>query len=187
MSTSSFNKWTTPRPRQRSPPSHATRGCCYTPTRAMTWAPLGGPSISTWRSSTHARCNAARMHGDCCYCDRRYRYFVFLNSGVRGPFMPSWARTMRLHWVSILTSKLQVCGPAAPCATMPIHNTTPLRAFQEKVKMVGPTINCGKAFDESPVPHVQTYAFAVDRKVCILRDTAMHAPPTCGLCRAWQC
>lgn len=34
--------------------------------------------------------------------------------------------------------------------------------------MVGPTINCGGAFEVEPRPHVQTYTFAVDRKVCLL-------------------
>lgn len=70
---------------------------------------------------------------------RRYAYFVFLNSSVRGPFLPGWAD--RIHWVGELT-----------------------RLFKGRVKMVGSTINCGRAFDSPPIPHVQTYAFAVDYK-----------------------
>lgn len=103
---------------------------------------------------------------------RRYKYFVFLNSGVRGPFLPAWAHTLRLHWVTIFTSKLRVRGGAVDRWDMP---------SQGRVKMVGPTINCGRAFDEAPLPHVQTYAFAVDRKVWHrMRRSHWHLLPVTG-------
>ena len=67
-----------------------------------------------------------------------YAYFVWLNSSVRGPFLPAYLRG-HMHWTEPLLSKL---SPA--------------------VKLVGATINCGRAYDIPPTAHVQSYVSATD-------------------------
>ena len=65
-----------------------------------------------------------------------YKYYLFLNCGARGPYygFENSDRTPNRIWLDYFTSKL--------------NNIT---------KLVGPTINC-----ELGVPHVQTYAVAMD-------------------------
>ncbi|EFN53576.1 hypothetical protein CHLNCDRAFT_136762 [Chlorella variabilis] len=67
-----------------------------------------------------------------------YRYFVWLNSSVRGPFLPAYL-SGAVHWTEPLLSKLN-----------------------DRVKLVGPTINCGRAYDLPPTVHVQSYVTATD-------------------------
>ena len=67
-----------------------------------------------------------------------FKYYVWLNSSVRGPFLPAYLRG-RLHWTEPLLSRL---SPA--------------------VKLVGATINCGRAYELPPTPHVQSYVAATD-------------------------
>lgn len=69
----------------------------------------------------------------------KYTYFIWLNSSVRGPFLPSYIRR-HLHWTRPFTSK--------------ISRTT---------KLVGATINCGGAQGYGPEPHVQSYVVATDQ------------------------
>lgn len=69
---------------------------------------------------------------------RSYAYFVWLNSSVRGPFMPSYVGPM-MHWTQPFLSKID-----------------------QSVKLVGATINCGGAYGRPPVPHVQSYVAATD-------------------------
>jgi hypothetical protein len=69
----------------------------------------------------------------------RYTFFLWLNSSVRGPFMPSYLRG-HMHWTRPFTDKL-----------------TP------STKLVGATINCGGAHGTAPKPHVQSYVVATDR------------------------
>eukprot|EP00775_Hariotina_reticulata_P012780 gene12780-12909_t len=75
----------------------------------------------------------------------QYRYFFFINSSVRGPYLPAYAKG-HVHWMSAFTSKLT-----------------------DTVKLVGSTISC----EGSPLhghqrgrwrrnPHVQSYAVATD-------------------------
>ncbi|KAK9861622.1 hypothetical protein WJX84_010796 [Apatococcus fuscideae] len=71
----------------------------------------------------------------------RYRYFIFLNSSNRGPFMPAyWPKAS--HWSAVLTSRLN-----------------------SLVKLVGPTISCegGSDADSWNGPHVQSYIMATDQ------------------------
>ena len=75
-----------------------------------------------------------------------YRYFIFLNSSVRGPFLPVYAHNV-VHWTAPFLQRL-VGG----------------------VKLVGPTISCeGTPFAGNVSanwrtnPHVQSYAFATDQ------------------------
>eukprot|EP00892_Ulva_mutabilis_P003130 jgi/Ulvmu1/12818/UM097_0047.1 len=72
-----------------------------------------------------------------------YKHFIFLNSSVRGPFLPPYLKD-KVHFTEAMTSKLV-----------------------GDVKMVGPTINCeGTATLESGErrsnPHVQSFAVATD-------------------------
>lgn len=68
----------------------------------------------------------------------KYQYIIWLNSSVRGPFLPAYVKR-RMHWTEALTDRLK-----------------------GKVKMVGATINCGGAYDVPAVPHVQSYLVALD-------------------------
>eukprot|EP00892_Ulva_mutabilis_P000943 jgi/Ulvmu1/1084/UM105_0043.1 len=72
-----------------------------------------------------------------------YKYFIFLNSSVRGPFLPPYLRGL-MHFTEIMT-----------------------RHISADVKLVGPTISCGQF--EQPGgggmisnPHVQSFAVATD-------------------------
>ena len=67
-----------------------------------------------------------------------FKYFIWLNSSVRGPFMPTYLRG-QMHWTEPFLAKL-IAG----------------------VKLVGATINCGRAYDQSPTIHIQSYISATD-------------------------
>lgn len=70
---------------------------------------------------------------------KKYKYFLVMNSSIRGPFFPPYFvdvladRTNKYYWYSIFTKRLN-----------------------ENVKLVGCTISC------EVFPHVQTYLFATD-------------------------
>lgn len=68
----------------------------------------------------------------------RYSYFIWLNSSVRGPFLPSYLDG-KYHWTRAFTDKLN-----------------------DRTKLVGSTISCGMAGDHPPSLHIQTYAVATD-------------------------
>lgn len=77
-----------------------------------------------------------------------YKYFVFLNSSVRGPFVPTYSQGAK-RWHEHMTSRIT-----------------------DKVKVVGATINCEAAYWENKLegtarknPHVQSYAMATDQEV----------------------
>ncbi len=73
----------------------------------------------------------------------QYKYFILMNSSIRGPFFPpyylkflsDYKREFRkiFYWYYVFTKRLNA-----------------------HVKLVGPTINCG------PSPHVQSYVLATD-------------------------
>ncbi|GAB4815440.1 hypothetical protein N2152v2_002486 [Parachlorella kessleri] len=70
-----------------------------------------------------------------------YKYFVFLNASVRGPFLPAYWPKGAL-WTEAFTGKLT-----------------------DTVKLVGTTINCGGIVVDGlsrANPHVQTFAMATD-------------------------
>jgi hypothetical protein len=74
---------------------------------------------------------------------------VWLNSSVRGPYLPAYLAG-RMHWTEALTGKLT-----------------------DRVKLVGATINCGGGYlHPEPQPHVQSYVVALDQ-VPIDRGHAM--------------
>lgn len=71
---------------------------------------------------------------------RAFNYFIWLNSSVRGPFLPAY-HPRDVHWSTAFTRKLT-----------------------GDVKLVGSTINCGGAYALSAQqPHVQSYAVAMDQ------------------------
>lgn len=67
-----------------------------------------------------------------------YTYFIWLNSSVRGPFMPAYLHN-KMHW------------------TLPF-----LDKITDATKLVGATISCGGSHGSVPRPHVQTYIAATD-------------------------
>lgn len=75
-----------------------------------------------------------------------YKYFIFMNSSVRGPFVAPYARKFT-SWQRLLTDRLS-----------------------DRVKVVGPTISCegsppgGRVTEVWRVnPHVQSYVLATDQ------------------------
>ena len=67
-----------------------------------------------------------------------YQFIIWLNSSVRGPFIPQILRE-RVHWTEFLTEKIN-----------------------KQVKLVGVTINCEPFNNGPPLPHVQSYCAATD-------------------------
>ena len=71
----------------------------------------------------------------------KYTHFVFVNSSVRGPFVPTYVRE---SWTQLLLS-----------------------ALSDDVKLVGPTISCEAASSKGLLkrnnPHVQSYTVGTDR------------------------
>ena len=117
-----------------------------------------GPERARSRLATHHHeliaCNQPSTNparGDGCHaaltpahaCRSRFRYFLWLNSSGRGPFLPPYyAEISRgAAWTRVFTAKLN-----------------------ERVKLVGSTISCGGGYTQAPTPHVQTYAVATDRQ-----------------------
>lgn len=74
---------------------------------------------------------------------RKYKYFIFMNSSTRGPYLPPYYLTLvslyesrsgkKYFWYSIFTERIT-----------------------EKVKLVGPLISCEVS------PHIQNYVVATD-------------------------
>lgn len=69
----------------------------------------------------------------------KYTYFIWLNSSVRGPFLPSYVEH-KIHWTRPFTERID-----------------------DSVKLVGSSISCGVSHEYPPEPHVQSYAVATDR------------------------
>eukprot|EP00882_Tetradesmus_deserticola_P016554 GHRQ01017688.1.p1 GENE.GHRQ01017688.1~~GHRQ01017688.1.p1 ORF type:complete len:308 (+),score=99.69 GHRQ01017688.1:374-1297(+) len=75
-----------------------------------------------------------------------YSFFFFVNSSVRGPYLPAYARG-RVHWMSAFTSRLtgsvKLVGSTISCEGSPLHG-------QQKARW-------------RHNPHVQSYAVATDK------------------------
>ncbi len=99
-------------------------------------AQILAPGKHAWQT-TCAECHSNNIPR----CWRRaFKYFVWLNSSVRGPFLPSY-HPRDVHWTRAFVRKLA-----------------------GDVKLVGATINCGGAYALSAQqPHVQSYAVAMDQ------------------------
>jgi len=63
-----------------------------------------------------------------------YKYFIFMNSSVRGPFFVPYFEHLGIWWFQIFTSRLT-----------------------DQIKLVGPSINCEQR------PHVQSYLMVTDQ------------------------
>lgn len=77
-----------------------------------------------------------------------YKYFIFLNSSVRGPYLPVYSQGSK-RWHEHMTDRIT-----------------------DKVKVVGATISCEAAYWENSLagkarknPHVQSYAIATDQVI----------------------
>eukprot|EP00890_Picochlorum_soloecismus_P001815 jgi/Picsp_1/2634/NSC_00864-R1_hypothetical protein VOLCADRAFT_105929 [Volvox carteri f. nagariensis] len=77
---------------------------------------------------------------------QQYRYFVIVDSHVRGPFVPSYVQNMKYHWTEAFTSRLN-----------------------NKVKMVGSIISCEGAPKDGNaagtwrgIPFIISHAWAID-------------------------
>ena len=77
---------------------------------------------------------------------QQYRFFVIVDSHVRGPFLPSYVQNMKYHWTEAFTSRLN-----------------------DKVKMVGSIISCEGAPKDGNaagtwrgVPFIISHAWATD-------------------------
>eukprot|EP01039_Chlorochromonas_danica_P006782 gene6782-7493_t len=71
----------------------------------------------------------------------RYRYFIVLNSSIRGPYLPPvWPSSQSHMWPTALTSKLS-----------------------ESVKLVGLAVNCPDGQGRK-IPHVMSMVLAFDQK-----------------------
>eukprot|EP00981_Chlorochromonas_danica_P003437 scaffold654_cov207-Ochromonas_danica.AAC.22 len=71
----------------------------------------------------------------------RYRYFIVLNSSIRGPYLPPlWPSSQSHMWPAALTSKLS-----------------------ESVKLVGLAVNCPDGRGRK-IPHVMSMVLAFDQK-----------------------
>ena len=97
----------------------------------------------------HAMNNTERMH--------RFRYFLFLNSSIRGPYLPVYVRG-KVRWEDLFIAKLN-----------------------QEVKLVGATISCEAATNDGSRelrvnPHVQSYVMATDRAgLDVLLDAGVFA------------
>jgi hypothetical protein len=69
---------------------------------------------------------------------RTYSHFVWINSSVRGPFLPAYLEAS-YHWTRAFTSKID-----------------------HRIKLVGSTLSCGASGEHPPTLHVQSYAVATD-------------------------
>jgi hypothetical protein len=76
----------------------------------------------------------------------KYKYFIFMNSSVRGPFIPTYGQGFK-RWHEQIVSRIT-----------------------DKVKLVGPTISCEGSPKDGNIdgewrtnPHVQSYVLATDQ------------------------
>jgi len=88
-----------------------------------------------WPSQTTTKIDKKRQKIDI----RKYKYYIFMNSSIRGPFFPPYFIQLVLngklnyYWYSIFTKRIN-----------------------KQVKLVGCTISC------ETVPHVQSHIMATD-------------------------
>lgn len=77
---------------------------------------------------------------------KNYDYYIFINSSVRGPFMPPYM-TSSMTWYQPMINLLRI---------------------NNKTKLVGPTINIQSPSDTLKItrhcPHVQSYCFTIDNE-----------------------
>lgn len=105
----------------------------------------------------------------------KYQHFIFMDSSVRGPFLPAYLRVRQLAQrcaCDLYRSRLQP-QTGAPLASLQGHvhwADVLLGKISDTVKLVGATINCeGSPKDGNAAgtwrhnPHVQSYLVATDQ------------------------
>eukprot|EP01013_Petalomonas_cantuscygni_P010589 TRINITY_DN2373_c0_g2_i1.p1 TRINITY_DN2373_c0_g2~~TRINITY_DN2373_c0_g2_i1.p1 ORF type:complete len:525 (+),score=26.40 TRINITY_DN2373_c0_g2_i1:149-1723(+) len=92
-----------------------------------------------------------------------YKFFIFLNASVRGPFLPPWA-PRGFHWTEAFTRLLDEPGLVRSAPSQDTFHAGWRRQRKRKVpvKLVGTTINCSFKRQGVAHPHVQSMAWAVD-------------------------
>ncbi len=97
---------------------------------------------------------------------RKFKYFIFVNSSVRGPYMPAYA-ARTITWTQAF-----------------------VRLLSDDVKLVGPSVNCEATWWHGDVhqkarhnAHVQSYAMATDRWVGQPQHIITAATCCCYRCR----
>lgn len=80
---------------------------------------------------------------------RDYKYFIFLNSSVRGPFLPPYLQG-KVHFSKLMTGMLN-------------HDDAP-----NSIKLVGPSVSCEGTVRlagglQRSNPHVQSFAVATEQ------------------------
>ena len=80
---------------------------------------------------------------------RDYKYFIFLNSSVRGPFLPPYLQG-KVHFSELMTRMLN-------------HDDAP-----NSIKLVGPSVSCEGTVRlagglQRSNPHVQSFAVATEQ------------------------
>ena len=90
----------------------------------------------------------------------RYKYFVFLNSSVKGPFFPSWLPS-NWRWTNGFTDRLT-----------------------SSVKAVSSSLTCLPALDlGGPGPRLESWAFAVDNiAMDVLIENGLFEIRSCKVC-----
>ncbi len=96
-----------------------------------------------WRKETSITNNSNSKHHDRRFNLTKYKYFIFMNSSIRGPFFPpyfiqflfDYQRELNepFYWYYVFTKRID-----------------------NKVKLIGCTISCGAS------PHVQSYFLTTD-------------------------
>ena len=99
-----------------------------------------------------------------------YKYFIIMNSSVRGPFTPAYFSDKH-HWSRIFTDRIT-----------------------DEVKLVGPTISCEGAPMEGDAskqwrtnPHVQSYVTATDQTGMAILQVLAYAFEKSLLASKTQC
>lgn len=70
--------------------------------------------------------------------ERLYHYFIFMNSSVRGPFLPFYTSSSKLQWITYL-----------------------IRPLDDTTKLSGISINCPDGVGRK-IPHLQSMVWATD-------------------------
>ena len=91
---------------------------------------------------------------------KSYKYFIFLNSSIKGPFFPTWVPES-WQWTYAFTARLT-----------------------ETVKAVGSSLTCLPERDPGgPGPKLESWAFAVDSMgLSILMEEGIFEVRTCKIC-----
>jgi len=121
-----------------------------------------------------------------------YKYFIFLNSSVKGPFLPSWVPP-EWHWTNAYLAAFQ----PEPAATGRLvdprssafpgysqHNYLSVKSTAPPVHAVSSSLVCLPADDAAgPGPRLESWAFALDQAgLAVAVDGGVFIIRGCKLC-----